>query len=214
MIVTAVERKRRRRRVEVFVDGEFAIELGVELAAERGVRPGRVLTTDELRALTEDEGRRSAMVAGLRLLSYRPRGVHELRDRLRRKGFGERTVDETLRRLRAMGYLDDEAFARMWTETRQARSPRSAGLAASELRLRGIAPGTARRATEGISDEEAAYAAAGRRMKALRDLEYEPFRERLGRFLSRRGFTYDVARVTIERCWADLGHEHPEHAGS
>ena len=209
MIVTAVERQRRRRRVNVFVDGRFALALGAELAAERGVRPGRALTSDELSALAEAEARRGAMESALRLLSYRPRSERELRDRLARKGVGPAVIGETLGRLRELGYLDDAAFARFWTETRQALRPRSRRLLAGELRRRGVAQSTAEEATADISDEDVAYQAASKRLPALRGLEYRRFRERLGGFLTRRGFSYDVARRTIERCWAELEAERP-----
>jgi regulatory protein len=207
VIVTAVDRQRRRRRVNVFVDGRFALALGAELAAERDVRPGRELTAAELSALARAEERRGAMESALRLLSYRPRTEQELRQRLRRKGFGPPAVGETLGRLRELGYLDDQAFARFYTETQQASRPRSKRLLTGELRWRGVAQETAEEATAEVSDEEAAYLAASRRLRALRELEYVRFRERLGSFLTRRGFSYDVARRTIERCWQELGGE-------
>jgi SOS response regulatory protein OraA/RecX len=72
-----------------------------------------------------------------------------------------------------------------------------------ELRHKGVTQEIAEQATAEISDEEAAFDAASRRLGSLRGLEYGRFRERLGAFLTRRGFSYDVARRTIERCWAD-----------
>ena len=204
MFVTAVERQRRRRQVSIFVDGRFALAVGAELAKERGVRPGRSVTPDQLSALAEEESRRSALQSALRLLSYRPRSERELRDRLARKEFGKAAIDGALSRLRELGYLDDTAFARFWTETRQASRPRSRRLLANELRRRGVAQSTAEEATAEISDEEAAYQAASRRLRSLGGLEYRRFRERLGGFLTRRGFSYDVSRHTIDRCWAEL----------
>lgn len=203
MIVTAVERQRRRSIVNVFVDGRFALALGSQLAAERGVRPGRSLTSGELASLAEAEARRSALESALRLLAYRPRSERELRDRLARKRFPRAVIDRTLSRLREMGYLDDAAFARFWTETRQSLRPRSGRLLAVELRRLGVTKETAEEATADISEEDAAYEAAGARLRLLRGLEYQRFRERLGRFLTRRGFAYDIARRTIERCWEE-----------
>ena len=203
MIVTAVERQPRRRRVHVFVDGRFALALGRELAAEHDVRPGRSLTSSELSALAEAEARRGAMESALRLLAYRPRSEQELRERLARKGFEPAVVDKTLGRLRELGYLDDGAFARFWTETRQTFRPRSRWLLTAELRRRGVSQHTAEEATAGLSDEEAAYQAAQRRLRALHGLEYQRFREKLGGFLNRRGFSYEIARHTVDRCWAE-----------
>ena len=203
MIVTAVERKRRGRKVDVYVDGAFALQIGRELAVERDVRPGRTLITAELASLREAEARRSAVESALQLLSYRPRSERELKQRLFRKGFSSRVVQATLARMRELGYLDDAAFARFWTEARQAAHPSSQWLLRGELRRRGIATETAEEVTEGISDEEAAYEAARRRLRAFDGLEYQEFRERLGAFLTRRGFSYGVARRTIDRCWAE-----------
>ncbi|MEX1255168.1 MAG: regulatory protein RecX [Dehalococcoidia bacterium] len=207
MIVTAVERPTRRRRVNVFVDGQFAVALSLELAAERDVRAGRSLTKDDITALAEEEARRGALQAALRLVARGPRSERELRDRLRRRGFAQPAVDAAAGRLQELGYLDDAAFARFWTETRQAGRPSSQRFVVSELRRKGIAPETAQEATAEISDEEAAYDAASRRLRSFQGLEYQRFRERLGAFLTRRGFGYDVARRTIERCWAEVSDE-------
>ena len=203
MIVTAVERK--RGRVSVFVDGEPALELSAKLASEQGIRPGRTVTGEELAELADLDARRRAMDSAVRLLSYGPRSVHELRDRLKRKSFEPEVIDATVGRLKELGYVDDAAYARMWTESRQSARPRSARLLASELRLKGVAPQIANEATSAISDEEAAYEAASVRLKSLRGLQYKKFRDRLGRFLTSRGFGYGVARETIDRCWEELG---------
>ena len=205
MIVTAIVRKRGRRQVDVFVDGELALALGTQLAVERDVRPGRIVSPGELSALAEEEAQRCAMESAVRLLSYRPRSEQELRQRLARKSFAQPVIQRTLHRLRELGYLDDNAFARFWTESRQASRPRAKRVVAGELRMRGIPREAIEEATAAIEDEEEAYRAAGRRLRLLGGLEYQAFRERLGGFLTRRGFSYDVARRAIDRCWAELG---------
>jgi regulatory protein len=47
----------------------------------------------------------------LTLLRYRGRSEKELRDRLRRKGFSQEEIGETVGYLRAVGFLDDRALA-------------------------------------------------------------------------------------------------------
>lgn len=198
--------------MNVFVDGEFAFAVGTQLAVERDVRAGRTISRGELIALEQEEARRSATESALRLLSYRQRSVRELSQRLYRKGYRRPVVEATVARMQELGYLDDAAFARFWSETRQSIRPRSKRLLAADLRSRGIASETADEATAEISDEEAAYEAAGRRIRSFRGLEHRAFRERLGRFLTSRGFSYDVARRTIDRYWEELGGEEPDSA--
>ncbi len=204
MIVTAVVRKPRRKKVDVYVEGELALTLGSELAVECDIRPGREISLGEIGKLTYEEERRSSFEAALRLLSYRQRSEQELRRRLREKGFAKPPVDQSIARLRELGYVNDASFARFYTETQQSSRPRSQRLLTVELRRKGVEASVAEEATVDVSDEDAAYDAASRRLSSLRGLEYERFRERLGAFLIRRGFSYDVARRTLDRCWAEL----------
>ncbi|MGB2854192.1 MAG: RecX family transcriptional regulator, partial [Dehalococcoidia bacterium] len=54
----------------------------------------------------------------------------------------------------------------------------------------------------GVDDEESAYRAARRKGHNL-GKDYETFRQKLGAFLGRRGFSYDVINRTIERLWQE-----------
>lgn len=206
MIITALVRLP-RRRVSVVVDGEPALTVGAEVAAERRLREGATVTPAELSALADEDGRRRGLEAAYRLLAARPRSERELRDRLARRGFRRGQIDFVTGRLRELGYLDDAGFARYWTEQRAERSPRARRLIRAELVSKGVESGIATSAVEDLSDEEAAYRAAGRRLRALQAMEYREFRERLGSFLTRRGFGYEVARRTIQRCWEELRGE-------
>ena len=206
MIISAIERQKRRQRVNVYGDeGRFAFALALHLAQDAGLHSGMELSEAQVNALQEADARHSAYEAALRLLSYRPRSEKEMRRRLGRRGIGLRLIDETVRQLRERGYLDDKAFARFWTETREATSPRSRRLIAQELRAQGVDTETAAAATVSVADEEAAYRAASRRLHAFRGLDYETFRRRLGGFLVRRGFSYEVARRTMDHCWQEAG---------
>jgi regulatory protein len=204
VIITAIVRQQRRRRVTIVVDDELAAELGLDLAAELDLRPGREVTAGLLAGATREDQRRTAFDAAVRLLAYRPRSEQEVRRRLHRRGLPQPAIEETVRRLRDLGYLNDAAYARFWTESRQATRPRSARAIVRELQQQGVALEVAKDAVECVSDEETAYDAAKRRLRSLYGLEYGPFRERLGSFLTRRGFSYEVARKTVERCWAEV----------
>jgi regulatory protein len=202
LIITAVLRDGRRRRYNVIVDGELAVTVHVDLVLEYGIRPGKTTSHEELAQLAQEDEYRTALDIAFRLLSYRPRSEGELRRRLLQKGIGQAAVARALKELRERGHADDEAFARFFVETRQATRPRSAWLLTKELRAGGVAADTARAATEHVSDDDAAMAAAKRRVGRYAGLPYDAFRERLGRFLTSRGFGYEVARRTVDACWA------------
>ena len=197
--ISAIEKQRRRRRVDVHLDGAYAFSLSLELVVENGLAVGQEVAAARRRALEAEDGRRGAMAAALRLISMRPRSERDLRDRLRRRGFESVAADAAVARMRELGYLDDEAYARLFVESRQAATPRSRRALTFELSRKGVDREQAGAAVEAVSDEEAAYEAAQRRLRSLRGLDLVTFRRRLGAFLASRGFGYGVVRTTLDR---------------
>jgi regulatory protein len=203
MIIAAVRRQRGGRRVELLFDVDVTLTVGAALAEERGLTAGLALTQQQLAELQEEDERRTAFQAAMRLLAYRPRSEHELTSRLRAKSLTRQAIDHALNRLRDLGYVNDDAFARSYADTQQNARPRAGWVLARELRAKGVAPDMASVAVESFEDEDLAYQAATRRSRQLQDLDKQTYRERLGAILTRRGFSYDVAGKTIERCWAE-----------
>ena len=204
MRVTAIEKQRRKNRLNLFLDGRFALGLSTDVAAQVSLRVGDEVDGDRLRALREAEARADAMSAALRLLSYRPRSETELRHRLARRGVPPALIDSTIQRLRELGLVDDAAFARAWVESRERTSPRGQRLLRQELRAKGVNSDASRELVEGVDDAEAALRASARRAASLSGLPQEEFRRRLGDFLRRRGFDYETIRLTVERRWREL----------
>lgn len=206
--ITAIEPQRRGRNSRLYLDGEPALLLRQDVIEQAGLCAGSEVDDAELGALLAASRRLEAIESALRLIALRPRSEKDLRERLLRRGLESDAVDAALARMRDLGYLDDAAFARYWVETRQSSLPRSRRALVFELSRKGIGAQTARQAVEPLSDEEAAYAAARRRLPSLQGLDRQAFTRRLGSFLSGRGFSYGTARTVIERCWSELS----EHA--
>ncbi len=78
------------------------------------------------------------MEAAAAFLAVRSRSVDETRRRLRHHGYQPALVDGVLERLVEMGYLDDEAFAQAWVQSRDRARPRGEMALRRELSLKGI----------------------------------------------------------------------------
>lgn len=148
------------------------------------------------------------MEAAAGFLAVRPRSIAETRRRLRHLGYPHSLVDEVVDRLIEMRYLDDEAFARSWIESRDRARPRGEAALRRELALKGVsrevvdlllhertaAPGsTGGRETAG--DGVAARRLIDRRRATL-DREPDPRRRRQKAYalLARNGFDPDICR--------------------
>lgn len=208
--ITAIEQQRRRRRYNVYVDGEFALALEPETLAASKLAVGSTVAGARLMELAAADLRKRALDAALRLLAYRPRSEHELRTRLLRRGLPPDVIAAAIEKLREYGYVDDAAFARSWVESRNGGSPRGQYLLRRELRGKGVDVETATEAIEGVSEEDAARRAAEKKARTLRGLDYQQFRTRLAGYLQRRGFGYDVIRPVIAELWQAQGAPLPD----
>lgn len=203
--ITAIEeQKRRRERVSIFLDGRFAFSVGRGVVEEHGLHPGQVLSDSRVEELAAADLVGKCLNAALRLLSYRPRSEAEIRTRLSRRFYME-TIEGVILRLRERQMIDDVAFATFWREQRDSFSPRSRRLLKAELRNKGIDRELIDEVLDGIDDEESAYRAAQKRVHTLAKEDYETFKRKLGAFLRRRGFSYEVVNHTTERLWQELG---------
>jgi len=204
--------KKRKDRVNVYLDGEYAF--GVQAAVALPLRVGQELDGDAVAALKRRDAFETAHDQALRFLSYRPRSCFEIDRYLQRKGTDPEVIAEVKSRLIRAGLLDDAAFARYWVENREAFRPRGAWGLRYELRQKGIADEVIAEALEGLDPEDSAYRAARGRARSMSHLDHRTFRERIGGFLRRRGFSYGVIRPVVERLWGEIGEpEEDEHSG-
>ena len=211
--ITAIEKQKRRQRANVRLDGDDVLSLRLDLVQMARLAVGVELPHERRQELEAEDQRLEAIEAALRLLAMGPRSEHDLRERLtRRRGFRLAAVDHAVQRMRELGYLNDAAFARFWVESRQASTPRSKRALAFELSRKGVGREQLDAALDGVSDAEAAYEAARRRLRALRGLDRQTFERRLGAFLNSRGFGYGIARATTQRCWTELAAEDEDPA--
>ena len=168
------------------------VEPGVPAAL--GLRVGELVPPQVQSALERALAERAACDAGVGMLARRPYSAAQLERALRLR-HGTDAAAAAMVRLRV--YLDDEAFARTWAESRLRAGPRGAGVLTAGLRQAGV---TRRQATaavdvalEAAGGEPALCAAAARRWVARHGQpEGRAAVARLWAHLARRGFSGDV----------------------
>ena len=183
--------RERRGKARVFVDGEFWAELDAGVTLERGLVEGADFSSEELDRARVAGERPVAMGRALNLLGYRARSEAELRERLRRYGYVDETVEVVVLRLEELGYLDDAEFARAKAHEKARRyGPRRVTI---ELKKSGVGEALAQEIVEeefaGRSEVGEARSAAERRYNE-RGSDAEA--RRVYGFLVRRGYSAEV----------------------
>ena len=204
-VITALEAQARDpERLNVYLDGSFALGVSRMLAYARHLHEGRELTQDDVESLRQDDAVDRAYNAALNFLSYRPRSRGEIERYFRKRGTEAAVGAAVIERLQRSGLIDDSEFARFWVENRQTFRPRSARALRVEMRQKGLDREVIDEALEGLGDEEEiAYVAGRRKTAAFRSLEEREYMQKMLGFLQRRGFHYEAASRAARRLYEE-----------
>lgn len=191
----------RTKTIKLFLDGRFAFSLKEEVVLKERLEAGMELSELRIASLQESNRYQKCLDTALRLLNYRPRSEQEINLRLQQRGYHENDILAVLANLKELGLVDDGSFARFWADNRQTFSPRSRRMTETELKQKGVPPEIIERELNAVDDGENAYRAAFKYVRNLTNADYPGFRRRLGEYLRRRGFGYDVINSTVARLW-------------
>jgi regulatory protein len=123
----------------------------------RPPRPRKPTPAERREHRSQIEDPAEVLDAAARFLEARPRSEAEVRRKLLRLGYRPELVEDAVVKLLTVGYLDDEAFAHSWVESRDRAKPRGEHALRRELGQKGID----RSLVDGVLDERRDEALAG-----------------------------------------------------
>jgi len=189
-------------RISLFLDDTFAFGIHTDLVLSFGLKKGQRLTVGEQRALIEADQPLRARQKALRLLATKPRTEHEIKERLTEEGISPRSQQEVLVWLRERTFVDDEAYAKMYVESRMLSGKLGSRRVADELRRKGIdraiIEDILREENDTREDDSGLLALAQHRWDQLhREGDLRKRSKKVYDFLIRRGFSFDEAREAL-----------------
>lgn len=213
MVITAIERQKRRpERVNIFVDGEFALGVHESVLLTSGYRKGDTVDEAAFRALLASEDFNAAKEKALRLISYRLRSEQELRKRLANKDFSTDVIDRVMENLRQSRLIDDLQFSLALVHDLILRKNAGAGLLRRELKAKGIPPEIMNTVLDQIlpaEEEERALNAASIALKryasSRKQSDRLKQRQRIVSLLARRGFDFSIINRVTRKLFAASG---------
>jgi regulatory protein len=127
----------------------------------------------------------------------------ELDQRLLKKGYPEKVVQQVIGKMSELGLIDDSRFADAFIASRIAAKPIGRRELERGLREKGISKEAAQTAVLQVSGDdiqfELAMKAAKTKMRSLRRFEPRKRQEKLAAFLARRGFDWEVIRKAVRK---------------
>lgn len=147
-----------------------------------------------------------------RYLTIRNRSEKEVRDYLIKKQAEPQVIETLIALLYEQKFLNDETFARMWIKSRASFKPRGKRMLFMELKQKGIA----KELIEKVLDEEneeipdeltQAKSLIKKRVDKLKDAPRQEVYNKVGAFLARRGFSWDIIKKAIDESMKNKADE-------
>jgi regulatory protein len=138
-----------------------------------------------------------------RYLGLRSRSVKEIVDYLQKKNAPPEVAQRIITSLIEHKFLDDEAFARAWVRSRARSRPKGKRMIQMELKQKGVAEEIIKQVLseddEEVPDElSQAKSLIGRRIEKLSGQPRQEIYNKVGAFLARRGFGWDIIKKAID----------------
>jgi regulatory protein len=199
--ISSIKAQRKNlNRVNIYLDGVFAFGLSKITAA--WLRTGQNLEDQEISKLLFEDEIEVAYQRALKFLSYKPRSVAEIQDKLKSLEFSKNVIEGVSSRLAEKGYVDDQHFAETWVENRNAFRPRGRRMLRLELRNKKVDEEIIDSVLDVTESEDClAQLAAEKYAKKINTSEKEVFFRKLISFLGRRGFSYQTVLPIVNKIW-------------
>ncbi len=126
-----------------------------------------------------------------------------MRDYLVKKKAGDEFIEKIITSFKEKKFLNDEAFARSWVLNRARLKPKGKSLLNFELRQKGITDEIINKVLTEVQEEipdelEQAKSLITKRMERMEGKSRQEIYQKVGGFLARRGFNWDIVKKAID----------------
>lgn len=200
MRITKIEPQRNRNRVNIYIDNRFAIGLDDEIRYKYGLEIDMEIDDDFVKEILLAEEKNKAINYALRSLSYRARFEKEIYDALKRKGFDDNIIEDTIYYCKEKEYLNDRDFAESFVRDKINFSKLGPERIRYELRLKGISEDIINRVLRVSRDEqfETALELGKKRIRLYKDDTKDAKYRKLSGFLQRKGYSYEIVSKVLK----------------
>ena len=201
-ITAIVAQRKNKHRFNVFIDDCFAFGVHEDVLVLHKLTVGKEVSAAFIEEVILAEEQSKANNYALKLLGFRARSEHEIRNRLGQKGYESDIIEGTVKFLKKNNYIDDYAFAKALVNDELNLKQSGEGLIKQKLFQKGIDKEICQRVLEEILDEDKSFAVCKQLAEKKLNTSYRedaPIDKtrKLVAFLQRRGYPYSMIRKAL-----------------
>lgn len=209
MVFTGFETTK-KARYALFFDDEFLFSISLDSFVKYNLQKGMAYAIDYIEEIRLEDEKISCRQRAIGILSKSEQTEYKLREKLL-KYFSETSVECAVERMKELGLVDDENYARRYAQDALNLKSASKKKIDHELRQRGISREIIQRVLEDISDfDETENLKELISKKYSRKLKNPDDKQKVIAALMRRGFKFSSIKQAIEEFVEDLEFDFSE----
>ena len=199
--ITNIEQQKKEGRYNIFLDGEFAFGAYKETIYNFGLRVNDELDEKKISEIKSYDEINFGKKVAYRFLNYKPRSEKEVITKLKEKKISQKSINDIIRSLKSLNYLDDRQYAKMYIEEKLLRKPEGRRLLEIKLNRKGLDKETVQNIMdENYSEETEIKKIVDLLIKYEKKVKAKTFpekKQKCYRFLISKGFGYDLVTDVI-----------------
>lgn len=209
IITKITQGKKNPERYNIFLEEKFAFSVDETVLVRYQLTKGKELDQWTIEEINFEDEVRKAFNKSLDFLSFRMRSENEVRQKLKDKEYGEAVIDEAIKKLYTLNFLDDRAFSEALMRTQMKSAKKGPKAIQQDMQKKGIDKQVQKDVLASYSDEEQLELAKGiaekiadkEQTKTPRQIE-----QKISDTLMRKGYSYALIKLAV----ADLDLEKDE----
>ena len=201
-IITKIEiQKKNKERVNLFLDGEYAFSLSIELVYKEDLNRNDEIDSEKLKVLAEREGAIRCKSSALRIIEKSYKTEKEVRDKLILKGYEDNSINKSIEFLKEYNFINDINYTKIFI--REKLKSQGSQKIKYALIQKGISKDNIEEELSNLNKENEKNVAlniAKKKLDIIKKKENDNYKisGKLYRYLISKGYEYDVTNEVVK----------------
>ncbi|NLY46635.1 MAG: hypothetical protein GX053_11730 [Tissierella sp.] len=206
MKITDITPQKRNERENIYINDKFAFGLSTELRYKYDLYIGKEITDDFINDVLKAEEQNKVLNHAFNILSYGQNSKKDVYTKLIRKGYEEEFVLKAIEYCEERNYINDKLYAESFIKDKTNINKYGSNRIRYDLISKGVSKDIIDEVLDLDHDEEyeRALELANKRIKSYRNDDNAAIYRKLGGYLQRRGYTYDIVSKVLRQVLNDL----------
>ena len=190
------EQLKNKKRVSVYLDGEFYCGLDLISALKYRLKVGEFIDESRLVKIQYEAELQACFDRALNFISSSVKTQKQIQDKLKKLGYLDEIIENVIEKLKSYGYIDDSDYAKRFTNTY--KSTKGKRLIKLELMKKGVKDIDAQTALNEIESQQDACDTLADKYLKNKEKDKKNILK-CYKYLLSKGFDYDEAKQAVDR---------------